>query len=48
MIDIETLLEENEKYSQNIGEYVNHLREAGVNTFEEFKAAASKAGIFYV
>lgn len=45
MIDIETLLEENEKYSQNIGEYVNHLREAGVNTFEEFKAAASKAGI---
>lgn len=44
MIDLDTIFDNIDEYSQNIDDLVRALKQAGINSFEEFKEAAREAG----
>lgn len=44
MIDLDTIFDNIDEYSNNIDDLVKALREAGINSFEEFRDAAREAG----
>ena len=45
MIDLDTIFDNIDQYSNNIDDLVKALKQAGVNNFEDFKEAAREAGI---
>lgn len=45
MIDIDTILDNIDEYENNIDDLIKALRRTGIKNFDEFKAAARKAGV---
>ena len=44
MIDLDTIFDNIDEYSNNIDDLVKALKQAGIKSFEEFRDAARKAG----
>ena len=44
MIDLDTIFDDIDEYSNNIDDLVNALKQAGIKSFEEFRDAAREAG----
>ena len=44
MIDLDTIFDNIDEYSNNIDDLVKALKQAGIKSFEEFRDAAREAG----
>lgn len=45
MTDLDTIFDNIDEYSQSIDDLVKALKEAGINSFDEFKEAAKEAQV---